>query len=254
MDGVDRTAKDVAAYQNGTAGYRTDLYATKGTLMTHAEAIRLFEELGVMHMPELKAPAVKMPFESFTQARVRAEAHRRVQGGRRRPVARVAAIVPAGGRALLDRERAPSSGRQAVYLDDSYTARGWSAADESTWVRHDAVAPRPRRALHRAARLGAGQRSRADESSPRSTPGAPAEAGLEIIAWTVERSGPLRDGGGWYFQSISDVIDNDGDIFNLLDVLHNDVGVVGVFSDWPATTTFYANCAGAGADRKAAKE
>jgi len=27
-----------------------------------------------------------------------------------------------------------------------------------------------------------------------------------------------------------------------LHVLAKDVGVMGVFSDWPATTTFYANC------------
>ena len=30
----------------------------------------------------------------------------------------------------------------------------------------------------------------------------------------------------------------------LLHVLSQDVGVLGVFSDWPATTTFYANCMG----------
>jgi glycerophosphoryl diester phosphodiesterase len=30
----------------------------------------------------------------------------------------------------------------------------------------------------------------------------------------------------------------------VLDVLAKQVGVIGVFSDWPATTTFYANCAG----------
>ncbi|KPP88624.1 MAG: hypothetical protein HLUCCA08_17710 [Rhodobacteraceae bacterium HLUCCA08] len=29
-----------------------------------------------------------------------------------------------------------------------------------------------------------------------------------------------------------------------LDMLAQDVGVIGVFSDWPATTTFYANCMG----------
>jgi len=27
-------------------------------------------------------------------------------------------------------------------------------------------------------------------------------------------------------------------------MLAQDVGVIGVFSDWPATTTFYANCMG----------
>ena len=32
-------------------------------------------------------------------------------------------------------------------------------------------------------------------------------------------------------------------MMQVLDVLARDVGVIGVFSDWPATTTFYANCA-----------
>ena len=41
-----------------------------------------------------------------------------------------------------------------------------------------------------------------------------------------------------------DVIDNDGDVMTVLDVLAKDVGVIGVFSDWPATTTYYANCMG----------
>jgi len=70
------------------------------------------------------------------------------------------------------------------------------------------------------------------------------KAGLEIITWTAERSGPLASGGGWYFQTISDVTNNDGDVFTLMHVLHKDVGIKGLFSDWPATTTFYANCMG----------
>ena len=69
-------------------------------------------------------------------------------------------------------------------------------------------------------------------------------AGLNIITWTLERSGPLKAGGGWYFQSVTDTIDNDGDYFEILDALAQDVGVVGVFSDWPATVTYYANCMG----------
>ena len=42
--------------------------------------------------------------------------------------------------------------------------------------------------------------------------------------------------------TIKDLINNDGDVFHLLHVLAHDVGVKGVFSDWPATTTYYANC------------
>ena len=44
-------------------------------------------------------------------------------------------------------------------------------------------------------------------------------AGLGIITWTLERSGPLNGGGGWYYQSVADVIDNDGDMLEVLDVL-----------------------------------
>ena len=39
---------------------------------------------------------------------------------------------------------------------------------------------------------------------------------------------------------------DDGFNYALLHVLSQDVGVLGVFSDWPATTTFYANCMGLG--------
>ncbi|MBO6226752.1 MAG: glycerophosphodiester phosphodiesterase, partial [Shewanella sp.] len=67
-------------------------------------------------------------------------------------------------------------------------------------------------------------------------------AGLKIITWSLERSGLLKNGGGFYYQSITEAIDNEGDTFELLDVLAKDVGVIGVFSDWPATVTYYANC------------
>ena len=69
-------------------------------------------------------------------------------------------------------------------------------------------------------------------------------AGLDIITWTLERSGPLNSGGGWYYQSVSASINNDGDMLEALDVLAREVGVLGVFSDWPATVTYYANCTG----------
>jgi len=68
--------------------------------------------------------------------------------------------------------------------------------------------------------------------------------GLDITTWTLERSGLLKEGGGWYYQTTIDVISNDGDMLEVLDVLAMDVGVIGVFSDWPVTVTYYANCRG----------
>jgi len=42
--------------------------------------------------------------------------------------------------------------------------------------------------------------------------------------------------------SVSERIDSDGDVYDVLDVLAIDAGVVGIFSDWPGTVTYYANC------------
>ena len=70
-------------------------------------------------------------------------------------------------------------------------------------------------------------------------------AGLDIITWTLERSGLLADGNnGFYFQTFDSAISREGDVMRVLDVLAQDVGVLGVFTDWPATVTFYANCMG----------
>jgi hypothetical protein len=76
------------------------------------------------------------------------------------------------------------------------------------------------------------------------------EHGLKVITWTLERTGPGLN--GWYWQSLAESVENldmsavEGYRFGLLHVLSQEVGVLGVFSDWPATTTFYANCMGLG--------
>ncbi|HEY5139077.1 MAG TPA: glycerophosphodiester phosphodiesterase, partial [Methylococcales bacterium] len=70
------------------------------------------------------------------------------------------------------------------------------------------------------------------------------QSGLKIITWTLERSGVLKDvkNNAYYYQSVLDGIKTDGDTMVMLDVLAKDVGVIGVFSDWAATVTYYANC------------
>lgn len=69
-------------------------------------------------------------------------------------------------------------------------------------------------------------------------------AGLQIIAWSFERSGPLIRGGGAYYQSVAALINNDGDEFTVIDVIAQQVGAVKIFADWAATVTYYANCVG----------
>merc|ERR1719330_2066734 len=68
-------------------------------------------------------------------------------------------------------------------------------------------------------------------------------AGLKLIAWSIERTGPLAspERDDFYYATVSNLTTNDGDIMVMLKALY-DAGVIGVFSDWPATTTFFANC------------
>ena len=70
----------------------------------------------------------------------------------------------------------------------------------------------------------------------------------EEITWTLERSGRINEevipSKDFYYQSVIPALKNDGDILVALDVLARDVGIIGIFSDWPATVTYYANCMG----------
>ena len=67
MDAADPRARTVAQYLGGTPRWRTDLYAANGTLVSHRESIALIKSLGRKFTPELKEPAVAMPFDGFSQ-------------------------------------------------------------------------------------------------------------------------------------------------------------------------------------------
>ncbi len=70
-------------------------------------------------------------------------------------------------------------------------------------------------------------------------------AGLELVTWTLERSGNLAaPNKGFYYRTIDAAVTREGDVLEVVDVLARDVGVRGIFSDWPATVSFYAGCVG----------
>ena len=67
------------------------------------------------------------------------------------------------------------------------------------------------------------------------------DRGLDIITWTLERSGPGQS--GYYWETTENQVElTEGDNFSIVHVLIEEVGILGIFSDWPATVTFYANC------------
>lgn len=238
MDAFDPMATTPEEYLGGTADWRTDLYSSRGTLMTHRENIELLKALGVKFTPELKSPVVEMPFEGdySQQDYARQMIQDYIDAG-----VKPEDVWPQSFNlddVLFWVNEMPRFGRQAVFLDQAQpTADNSSLAHMESLKAQgvNIVAP----ALWKMLALnGHGDMVPSDYAENAKL------AGLDLIAWTVERSGPLANGGGWYFQTITDAINNDGDVLNVIDVLAQDVGVIGIFSDWPATTTFYANCMG----------
>ncbi|HEX5660632.1 MAG TPA: glycerophosphodiester phosphodiesterase family protein [Polyangiales bacterium] len=240
MDASNPKATTVAQYLGGTASFRTDLYSTCGTVLTHKESLELFDSHGAKFTPELKTPTpVKMPFDGFTQE---AYAQKLINEYKEAGIA-PRRVFPQSF--LYDDikywiEAEPAFGKQAVYLDERVdTPEGYAkAVADMAKVAADGVkiiAP-PSFAL---VSLSADKKI-----VPSDYAIAAKQAGLDIITWSLERSGPLATGGGYYYGSVSEAINNDGDQYTLIDVLAQQVGVRGIFSDWPATTTFYANCFG----------
>lgn len=244
MDAFDPMATTPEQYLGGTADWRTDLYASRGKLMTHRENIGLLKTLGVKFTPELKSPVVAMPFEGdySQQDYARQMIQDYIDAG-----VKPKDVWPQSFNlddVLFWVDEMPQFGRQAVFLGGAQPTAGNSSLAYLASLKArgvNIVAP----ALWRLLALDDHGEIVPSEYAKNAT-----MAGLGLIAWTVERSGPLTGGGGWYFQTVTDAINNDGDLLKVIDVLAQDVGVLGIFSDWPATTTFYANCMGLTAGTK----
>lgn len=224
--------------------YRTDLYAVEGTVMTVQEAAELFEDLGRKHTPELKEgdPAAAVSIEdvfgsqaNYAQALVNVMATVGVQAEN----TWLQSFNFTDGIYWVDNT---DYAVQAVFLDGRDPAAVAAAPPPTTdfSALKDAgvniIAPPIPMLL---TMVG-------DKIIPSIYAERAKAVGLDIISWTTERSGPIVAGGpldgSFYYQSTLDAIKDDGDILRIIDILAQDVGIVGLFSDWPATTTFYANC------------
>jgi glycerophosphoryl diester phosphodiesterase len=244
MDGFNPDAKTAEEYQNGTLRWRTDLYANSGTLMTHDESIALIKSLGAKFTPELKAAEVPMPFGGdYTQEKY---ATQMLQAYKTSGIPASDVFVQSFSLAdiLFWVKTAPDFAAQAVYLEDRYEKRGLDPARPETWkpsmtelkAQGVNILGPPIYAMLALDAKG--------EIVPSEYAKAAKAAGLDLIGWSLERDGPLNKGGGFYHSSVRSAIDRDGDTLTVLDVLARQVGVRAMFSDWPATTTFYASCMG----------
>jgi glycerophosphoryl diester phosphodiesterase len=247
MDGSNPNATTIEDFLHGTPSFRTDLYSTCGTLLSHKESIQLIQALGAKYTPELKAPSVEMPFNGFTLNDYRQKMIDEYKDAGVHPTQVYAQSFNLDDiRYWIQHE--PGFGKQAVALNDRFDSHTQDPNDPLTWD------PTIEQLVADGVRIIAPPMwvlltVKNGKIVPSTYAMAARKAGLDIITWTTERSGRivedvLEGGDNYYYQSTLTAIHNDGDILVTLDVLAKQVGILGIFSDWAATPTFYANCMG----------
>lgn len=246
MEATTYFATNTSEYQGRTGStpdWRTQLYAYEcAETMSLKEQIELVDSMGLDFTAEAKTPEIDMPFQGDYTQEIFAQQIVDTYKDLGIPAERVwlQSFLPADIFYWLEND--PAFGAQAVYLDEraDLTTDGYETAVASLQGLADRgvqiVAP------------SIWQLVAPDNATgtivPSSYAIAAKEAGLEIITWSFERSGPLYEGGGYYYTGIENLINNDGDQYTVIDVVTQQVGVTHIFSDWAATITYYANCYG----------
>jgi glycerophosphoryl diester phosphodiesterase len=234
VDEFDAAAQTVEEFVDPPRAPRPDLGSglARGTLLTHAESIELFKRLRVRMIPELKEA---VDWGGFTRERL---AQRLLDEYRAAGVPPSDVFPQSFERRTVDYWLAnePEYGRQAVLLDNvafqprRRRLRSYKAAGINYW----GPALPGVLSLDAEGRIVPSRAARAARA-----------AGLEMFTWTLERSGNLAaPNKGFYYRTIDAAVTREGDVMRVIDVLAREVGVQGIFSDWPATVSFYAGCAG----------
>ena len=247
MDASNPSASTVSGYLGGTASWRTDLYTGRANVLSFKESIALNQELGVKHTPELKS--------ATHQDRIdRIFGNQAGYAQKFIDELKVAGVKPKDAwiqsfnleDILYWIQHEPAFAKQAVYLDSIDPTVNPPIPrllpDQLGQLKKQGVrifAP-PMWALLAVNDAG--------EVVPSDYALDIRKAGLDIITWTFERA-DLRQGAakaGWYYQFDPQgrAIKKDSDMYKALDVLAREVKILGIFSDWPATVTYYANCMG----------
>ena len=249
MDASNPNATTAQEFLGGTAIWRTDLYSTGATLLTHKESIDLLKELGSKYTPELKGPnrAAKLQVEAvFGSQSAYAQAMIDDYKAARISPRKVWAQSFNKDDVLYWIQNDPDFGRQAVYLDDANVpAQLPNAAELKGYANQGIriVAP-PMWALLAVDNGKIVPSQYAKDAKA---------AGLDIITWTLERSGRIVEevlptkgtpSPSYYYQTTLDALHNDGDLMITLDVLARQVRILGIFSDWSGTVSYYASCMG----------
>ena len=234
------------------------LPATGATLVTLRESIRLNKRNGVKHTPELKAG------DAATIAKV--------FGSQEKYAQELADVLQDEGvdpddawpqsfnaNDVLDWIARTRYGKQAVFLVDYndvtnnivlFDTNGKQLVNRADQLAFFAELRKRKSKHHRPRDAGAPRRQRRPRgalaarektSRPWASTSSP---GLSSAPTCARGSLASRAGFYWDFDPTASVIKTDGDMYKALDVLAREVKILGIFSDWPATVTYYANCMG----------
>lgn len=256
MDNQNPEAQNRLEFMDGSRDWRKDIIAPTGTLLSHQESIELFDRLDVKFIPELKAPdrRARLQVEDVfgsTQAYAQKLIDDYKAAGIRSTRVWPQSFQPESVLYWLTAE--PEFGRQAVMLDGRSAKQINPQSPETASPTMNEmralgvkVIASPLWMLLNVNDMGELE----DSAYARSAKA----AGLKIIAWSVERTdlsrGSRNSAGNpsWYYQFDKhpdhQIVRTEGDVYKVIDVLAKRVGVIGIFSDWPETVSYYANCAG----------
>lgn len=235
-DHIDAQATSEDQYLQAPRSPVTGTISQCETLMTHAESIELIDELGADFIPELKAPQVPMPFKGFTQAayadKMLAEyAALGITPDRVHPQSFQLSDVQYW---LLHQ---PEYADQVIYLDPRGRQPDFKPqlADMRTLYNQGlrVLAPPMPMLLSRAPN---GELAASDYARYAN------EAGLKLVTWTFESRNPTSP-ENWLYANLPEFVTDESKTLEVLDALTNKAGISAIFSDWPATVTYYANCA-----------
>jgi glycerophosphoryl diester phosphodiesterase len=255
MDAFNPAARTVEEFVGGTASWRTDLYTGRGTLMTLRESIELNQRNGVKHTPELKGgDSVSITNIFGSQERYAQKLADELQAAGVKP--RDAWAQSFNVNDVLYWIKNTAYGRQAVFLVDY-------DADKDNILLFDTTGKPLEKREDQLKFFAELRKAKVQIIAPampallavnggRVVPSQLAKdltaLGYDLITWTIERS-DLRQGApaaGFYydFDPTGAAIKKDSDLYKALDVLAREVKILGIFSDWPATVSYYASCMG----------
>ena len=234
-DHVDPSAQTVRDYLTDRQLTVNAESTSCGTLMTLNEQIAMNTRMGVKHVPELKAAMVGMPFNGMSQSDY---ADRMIQSYLAAGV-EPTHVYPQSfslDDVLYWIEAYPEIADQVIYLDPRGRDRNFQPSLQNMQALYDQglriLAP-PIPMLIKLNDLG--------EIAPSEYAQMAKTVGFDLITWTLE-SRPATDPGNFTYATVREAIQSEGDVYKVLDALVHRVGIRAIFTDWPETVYFFAQC------------